>query len=216
MPERPLRGAAREYSRNRSRDRQHSQPQPDGAAVRLATAEGALFQPKRDSTAPVYAIQDSLFRSFEPGDTRVAAWTKRLVLRGKTYIYPWKYRQTVWTNANPEYETVMRMAEMYLIRAEARARVGDAAGAAADLNLVRQRAGLGPVDPNIGIIDAVMHERRVEFFSEWGHRWMDLKRTGMADGVLGGKAGWKATDALYPIPASELLANPNLTQNNGY
>jgi len=194
----------------------YSQPQPDGAAVRVATAEGSLFQPKKDSTAPAYMLTDSLVRSFEAGDTRVAVWTKKLVLRGRTYIYPSKYRQTVWVGVNQEYGTVLRLAEMYLVRAEARARMGDTARAAEDLNLLRQRAGLAPVNAGIDLIGALLHERRVELFTEWGHRWMDLKRTGLADLVLGGKAGWKATDVLYPIPASELLANPNLTQNNGY
>ena len=194
----------------------YSQPQREGGPVRVATAEGTLFQPKKDSTAPGYVLTDSLVRSFEAGDMRVVSWTKKLVLRGKTYIYPSKYRQTVWTGVNQEYGTVIRLAEMYLIRAEATARAGDMTGAAADLNLVRQRAGLGPVDAGADLLDAIMRERRAELFSEWGHRWMDLKRTDKADLALGGKAGWKATDVLYPIPASELLANPNLTQNNGY
>jgi len=81
---------------------------------------------------------------------------------------------------------------------------------------VRQRAGLGPVDVRADMVDAVLRERRAELFTEWGHRWLDLRRTGRADRVLGGKAGWKSTDELYPIPASELLANPYLTQNVGY
>ena len=194
----------------------YAQPQPESGSVRVATAEGSLFQPKKDSTPPGYVLQDSLIKSFEAGDMRVVNWTKRLVLRGKAYVYPAKYKQTVWTDVNPEYGTVLRLAEMYLIRAEARARVGDAAGAAEDLDVVRQRAGLGPVDVRADMVDAVLRERRAELFTEWGHRWLDLRRTGRADKVLGGKAGWKSTDELYPIPASELLANPYLTQNVGY
>ena len=67
---------------------------------------------------------------------------------------------------------------------------------------------------------AVQKEWRIEFFAEWGHRWLDLKRWGNAIQVLGGipyKSGWiNATQLLYPIPISEIDDDPNLTQNSGY
>jgi hypothetical protein len=64
---------------------------------------------------------------------------------------------------------------------------------------------------------AILHERQVELVAEWGHRWLDLKRVGMADAVFGSeKPGWVGTDTLYPIPAAELTANPKLVQNPGY
>jgi len=51
---------------------------------------------------------------------------------------------------------------------------------------------------------AVEQERKVELFSEWGHRWFDLKRTGRANSVLGIiKPLWQSTDILYPLPLSE-------------
>jgi hypothetical protein len=57
----------------------------------------------------------------------------------------------------------------------------------------------------------------VELVAEWGHRWLDLKRMGIADLVLGSeKPGWVGTDTLYPIPAGELTINPKLLQNPGY
>jgi hypothetical protein len=51
-----------------------------------------------------------------------------------------------------------------------------------------------------------------------GHRFFDLKRLGMLDSVLTlEKPGWNTTDALFPLPESELLLNPNLLpQNDGY
>ena len=58
-----------------------------------------------------------------------------------------------------------------------------------------------------------MQQRYHELFSEWGHRWLDLKRIGKALEVL---EGVSETDLLYPIPEAELLKNPNLTQNAGY
>jgi len=52
---------------------------------------------------------------------------------------------------------------------------------------------------------------------EWGQRWLDLKRSGQVDAVLGAeKANWTQQAALFPIPAGELNKNPNLTQNPGY
>ncbi|WP_431210968.1 RagB/SusD family nutrient uptake outer membrane protein [Puia sp. P3] len=62
-----------------------------------------------------------------------------------------------------------------------------------------------------------MHERQVELFTEWGHRWYDLKRTGRAGAVLGAeKTGWTADAALYPVPMAQLQSNINLKQNPGY
>ena len=68
------------------------------------------------------------------------------------------------------------------------------------------------------MIDAIHQERRHEFFTELGHRWFDLKRSGTATSVLGVvKPGWDTKDLLLPLPESELLLNPNLMpQNLGY
>jgi starch-binding outer membrane protein, SusD/RagB family len=52
---------------------------------------------------------------------------------------------------------------------------------------------------------------------EWGHRWLDLKRTGKADATLDPiKTNWEPTDVRYPIPQNERMLNPNLSQNLGY
>jgi hypothetical protein len=68
-----------------------------------------------------------------------------------------------------------------------------------------------------------MKERRVELFTEWGHRWFDLKRLGAStiDAVMttaelykGGT--WINYKSLYPIPVSDILLNSALTQNPGY
>jgi hypothetical protein len=71
------------------------------------------------------------------------------------------------------------------------------------------------------LLTAIMKERRVEFFSEWGHRWLDLKRSGMVDSVMevvtpqkGGS--WEGYKKLYPIPENDRQLNPHLSQNAGY
>jgi hypothetical protein len=122
-----------------------------------------------------------------------------------------------------EYSTVMRLPEQYLIRAEARAMQGRLSGAIKDLDVVRSRAGLellADMEPDMdgeGLLEEIMDQRKKELFAEWGHRWLDLKRSGRATEVLGPiKPLWQDTDILFPIPEEERGKNPNLSQNNGY
>ena len=115
---------------------------------------------------------------------------------------------------------VLRLAEQYLIRAEARARQSNITGAQDDVNIIRKRAGLPPTtafDQN-SLITAIFHEFQIEFFSEWGHRWFNLKRSGLVDQILEiiKSPNWQPTDVLYPIPQSERQNDINLTQNVGY
>ena len=88
------------------------------------------------------------------------------------------------------------------------------------LNAIRERALLPPSEltDSAGLMEAILRERRIELFTEHGHRFFDLKRKGMATEVLRPtKPNWDLTDALLPVPESELLINPNLLpQNEGY
>ena len=114
---------------------------------------------------------------------------------------------------------VIRLADMYLIRAEALAKgpAPDANQIKADLNTIRTRAGLSNTTANgIGqLISAIEKERRVEFAFE-GHRWFDLVRTGRAIDVLTNVNNVNQT--LFPIPFDELQTNndPSMVQNPGY
>jgi hypothetical protein len=67
-------------------------------------------------------------------------------------------------------------------------------------------------------MEAIMQERRHEFMVEWGHRWFDLKRTGEINKILLPIKGsnWQASDALWPIPQSQIESNTHLVQNPGY
>lgn len=64
----------------------------------------------------------------------------------------------------------------------------------------------------------VAKQRRLELFSEWGHRWFDLKRTSQATTVLAPLKGstWQDTDVLYPLPSNEVTRNGAVKQNPGY
>ncbi len=144
-----------------------------------------------------------------------------------TWYFPYKYKyNTLTTNGTVyEYTMVLRLAEQYLIRAEAKVQTGDAT-AVNDLNAVRHRAGLadyaGSTDKN-SLLAAILHERQVELFTEWGQRWFDLIRTGNVDAVMsivtpqkGGTWTTGGHQTLYPIPIADIAADPNLTQNPGY
>jgi len=116
------------------------------------------------------------------------------------------------TGDDPSY--ILRLAELYLIRAEARAQLSLTEDAADDLNAIRARAGVADTDAitREELLVAIENERRIEFALE-GHRWFDLVRTGRAGEVLGvhDTNRW-----LLPIPDSDLNADPDLQQNPGY
>jgi len=136
-----------------------------------------------------------------------------------TYRYPYKYK-SLTSGANAEYYTVLRLAEQYLIRAEARAQQNNIGGAQSDVSIIRNRAGLANTTANTqaALLLAIEQERWVELNCEWGHRWFDLKRTNRVNTVIGAlkPATWKSTAALYPIPSAEIGKNANLLQNPGY
>jgi hypothetical protein len=183
------------------------------------TAEGVTFIPSSATSRPSYALNTYLLAAFETNDQRKVKWLKKNTNGGKDYYYPYKYKNRLSTPIT-EYEVILRLAEQYLIRAEARARLNDISGALADLNIIRARAGLGnsPANDQQSLLTAIAGERQTELFCEWGHRFFDLKRTGKADAVLGvNKApNWQSSDGLYPLPLSELQNNPFLVQNAGY
>ncbi len=112
------------------------------------------------------------------------------------------------------------MAEGYLIRAEARCNLNNFSGAIDDLDKIRNRAGLPSTSATTKdlLLAAIEKENQIEFMNEWGHRWLDLKRKGKADLILGPIKGnnWQSTDVLWPIPENELTYNPYLIQNPGY
>ncbi len=136
-------------------------------------------------------------------------------------------------NAHPTFVStdfpVFRLADAYLMYAEAvlRGGGGDKGTAVAYVNLLRERA-YGDNSHNITAtdltLDFLLDERARELYWE-GHRRSDLVRF---EKLTGGEYLWEwkgnvqegaPTEAfrnLYPIPANDLMANPNLQQNPGY
>ncbi len=105
----------------------------------------------------------------------------------------------------------IRLADCYLMHAEALVRAGDPGSAQIWLDKVRERAGLLPVPATL---ENIYHERRLELATE-GHRFFDLVRTGKAAQVLAFKGFTAGKNEILPIPLSE-LGNTKLKQNPQY
>lgn len=173
------------------------------------------------TSTPGYTLPDAVYNSFETSpniDLRKTNWTSPKTVSNKIYYAITKYKVSSGTGS--EYHVVLRLAEQYLIRAEARAKLGKITEARTDVDAVRNRAGLAGLNTSLNqtqLLSAIETERLHEFFGEFGHRWLDLKRTERATTVLSPiKANWQTTDVLFPIPQSQILINSNLTQNPGY
>ncbi len=196
----------------------------------INTTEGNEFiLTQSPKTEAQQVISSSLLDAFEAGDQRRKHWigtyTDRSVSPAVTYYYPYKYKVKSGEDIK-EYSMIFRLAEIYLIRAECEVHLGQLPDALADLNKIRQRAGLaampvGTLDKD-QLLNAIFRERQVELFTEQCHRWFDLKRTGKVDVVMatetpakGGDA-WNTTKQLWPIPSVEISRAPNVVQNPGY
>lgn len=184
------------------------------------TQEGYLFI--LTTTPNSQAISNQLLNAFENNDKRRSKWIGVFASGANKYYYPYKYKIQSGTVLT-EYTTVLRLSELYLIRAEARAQQNKLDAALNDLNMIRSRAGLpnAVASTKSELLSAILHERQVELFTEWGHRWLDLKRTSSVDSVMtritplkGGT--WNINAQWYPLPQTELQNNPNLKQNAGY
>jgi len=155
---------------------------------------------------------------FETGDLRKQYWVREINEGDQTWYMCNKYKRFDLNNSPKEYSIVFRLSEQYLIRAEARLKLGNLNGAATDINQIRNRAGLSSVSLTDNLDAILVQERKSELFCEHGHRWFDLKRWGNAQEILSPiKSNWRETDILLPLPQNELELNPNLLpQNPGY
>ncbi|WP_207632492.1 RagB/SusD family nutrient uptake outer membrane protein [Foetidibacter luteolus] len=135
--------------------------------------------------------------------------------------YPTKYNKA----GNIDNIHILRIAEMYLNRAEARAKTNDLTGAIADLNVVRKRAGVDEVNPSgqAAVLAAIWNEQQLEFAFE-GHSFFDYVRTGQALTQLVNverKNGPPVSLTIpgrqvFPMPSFEVDANSNIEQNEAY
>ncbi|SFN70580.1 RagB/SusD domain-containing protein [Chitinophaga sp. YR627] len=123
---------------------------------------------------------------------------------------------------------VLRISELYLIRAEAYAKTGSYALALADVNEIRAHRNLTALEnvPDANVLTAVLKEKRVEFMFE-GHRYFDLLRNKLS--IVRTTCNNPAQlntprctieanspTAIFPIPQREIDVNLNIEQNPGY
>jgi starch-binding outer membrane protein, SusD/RagB family len=209
--------------------------QPVRIAASANTGEGRLFILPSSGPAsnfPVYLSED-VVSVFEKGDQRLLNWVDSVTAFGVKYHYPYKYKIGSVNVPTSEYSVVFRLAEQYLIRSESRIQQNKITDGIADLNTLRSRATnfnmpaddqLSQINPTISKINALKataHERQVELFTEWGHRWLDLKRTNAIDSIMSiatqNKGGiWDSRSQLYPIPLAEIQRDAKLKQNPNY
>ncbi|RAJ87597.1 putative outer membrane starch-binding protein [Chitinophaga dinghuensis] len=160
------------------------------------------------------------------GDVRLGFYTKLSTASGDRY-FTTKFIQS--GNTAVSSPVMYRLADMYLIRAEANVKTNPQASLD-DVNLLRTRAGisgaglyqLANLHGRPTVLQVVLDESRIEFAFEKGRRRMDLLRNGLpvvrdyvGSTVPGSHINIPATDKsmIYPIPATEITVNPHLTQN---
>lgn len=161
----------------------------------------------------------------------------------QTGYYVRKFVYDNWNVATSGYAqnnmvVIIRLAEIYLNYAEASAELGDEGDALTYLNMIRSRAGLPSATASgSALIDAIMHERRIELAFE-GKRYFDVRRRNILDQASGNAIGMTITKNIdgsktytrftlqtrsynqktywFPIPYSETSTDANLAQNPGY
>ena len=159
-----------------------------------------------DITNAPFRLLASTVRSLYPyaGDTRRTAFfyeaDQTHEVAGKDYAIPYKFRNAIFVNdassssglsfvsidANYVY---WRLADIYLLRAECYAKLGETGSATSDLNRIRQRAGATayPASGESDLKEAIFHEREREFLLENDSRYYDILRNGYQATKLQGK-----------------------------
>jgi hypothetical protein len=109
---------------------------------------------------------------------------------------------------------ILRLAELYLIRAEANFRLGTATGARplTDINAIRARVKLTAYTSSQLTLAKILLERKLELAFE-GAALGDIKRLEIG---IPGVLDWNSPKLVFPIPLREMRVNPNLMQNEGY
>ncbi len=146
-------------------------------------------------------IEYDYYDSYDEADNRLS------VFELNDYEYCQKY-DMIYGNVH-----IIRLAEMYLVRAEANFRLGTAIGATPleDINVIRKRAKLPALTQGQLDLDAILLERDHELSFE-GHKLHDVKRL---EGSVS-SIPWNSPKLVLPIPERETKINPGLTQNEGY
>ena len=193
------------------------------ASGAVHTNEGNLFIRADNATSSVpVSLTENFLNSFDDKDLRYQNWVDVYTLNEREIYFPYKYKiQYAPSGSIVEYSMVLRLAEQYLINAEANAHLGNLKAAISGVNTIRERAGVAAITPSDlqmseeSILQVILQEKHKEFFTEWGHRYLDLKRI-ISLQINVPNLEQEQLSRLYPIPEQELISNPNLEQNEGY
>ncbi len=185
----------------------------------------------QDATQNAPAPADNLPPGYKYGDTIKLSWAKDLVYTTKSARNDWPFIRK-WDNVIPtniqesgQYndQVYLRLAETYLLKAEAQYKLGNSVDAAETINIIRRRAHASDITPADVNIDFILDERSRELITE-EHRRYTLLRTGKwlervkAHNFAGGNQTAAARDTLFPIP--QVVIDANLTkkmpQNPGF
>ncbi|MCE7055635.1 RagB/SusD family nutrient uptake outer membrane protein [Algoriphagus sp. AGSA1] len=166
----------------------------------------------------IVTATDELLDSYDAGDVRRDMWDETTRSGADGVVYASKK----WLGSKGDFLEnlpILRASELYLIRAEARQKTGDNAGALADLNALRSKRGVSALTGITGndLFQAILNERRIEFALE-GHRWFDLKRNGLTISKSGTIEPVPYSDyrILAPLPQNQIILNDLLEDNPGY
>lgn len=192
----------------------------DGASTNSNGALQALTIGDPERRVFTYEVIPSvdLLNTHEDGDARFDLYANdNPSAPSEGQLYMQKYTGTL--GAFADRLPIIRVAEIYLNRAEARAEQGNTSGAQSDLNAVRNARTLDDVTATgDALIEAILTERRLELAFE-GHRFFDLKRR--ARDIPKPQTAFEVLEyddfrVLAPFPNSEVQSNPQLDQNPGY
>ena len=188
------------------------------ATMSANTLEGGFYVL---NTAPSTrtSLALGLIEAFDVTDLRKTAWIGN-VTGSSTFYFPLKYKEGKPSGASKEYSIVFRIEEQYLIVAEAAVALRQWEDANHWLSVFKASRGLVHEYSEISevLLMDIQLQRRLEFFTEFGHRFYDLKRSEkLHEIMLETKPLWNKRFSLLPIPQTELHLNPNLhPQNAGY
>lgn len=181
-------------------------------ATEFSNSMAVFYAPTPYGRADIQVL-DLHLENYEPGDERATLFT--ITGRGRMTM---KYASTD-PSVDPRRTniTLIRLAEMHLIRAEASVRTGTNVGGVAavdEINAIRARVGLSPL-ASVTLAD-VLKERRNELMFE-GLLLTDLKRLqGTTQSLTRQSIPWNDDALVFPIPDREMNVNESLTQNPGY
>ena len=195
-------------------DVQNNELQDDGAGGSNAPAALTLNFPY--SGIERLAISEQWLAAVEPGDLRYEYFTfNKETVTPRFFKYPGTSTGEIdfmFLDANIIY---YRLADILLLKAEALNQLGDAAGAVAIVNQIRERAGLSAItvsDPT-AVKEAILQERYIELAAE-GKRWFDLIRNGEAINKLSDISN--PGSLVWPINQTIIDLNPLVEQNELY